>query len=32
MVATLACIPGPHVTDLGVVDGTTGERFPSLIS
>jgi len=23
----LACIPGPHLTDLGLVDGTTGELF-----
>ena len=23
--STLACLPGPHVTDLGLVDGTTGE-------
>jgi adenine deaminase len=25
--ASLACNPGPHVTDLGVADGTTGEVF-----
>jgi adenine deaminase len=30
MTATLPCIPGPHVTDLGVVDGSTGEIFGSL--
>jgi len=23
--ASLACLPGPHVTDLGLIDGTTGE-------
>jgi adenine deaminase len=23
--ASLACLPGPHVTDLGLVDGSTGE-------
>jgi adenine deaminase len=25
--ASLACNPGPHVTDLGITDGTTGEVF-----
>jgi len=29
MVAALACIPGPHVTDLGLIDGTTGQLIPS---
>jgi adenine deaminase len=29
MVASLACLPGPHVTDIGLVDGTTGEHVPS---
>lgn len=24
--ASLACNPGPHVTDLGIADGTTGEK------
>jgi adenine deaminase len=24
-VSSLACLPGPHVTDLGLVDGTTGD-------
>ncbi|MCQ4159381.1 amidohydrolase family protein [Roseomonas sp. GC11] len=28
--ATLACNAGPHVTDLGIADGTTGEVFPTL--
>ena len=27
----LACNPGPHVTDLGIADGTTGEVFESSI-
>jgi adenine deaminase len=27
--ASLACNPGPHVTDLGLTDGTTGEVFPT---
>jgi len=25
MAASLACLPGPHLTDLGLIDGTTGE-------
>ncbi len=25
MASTLACLPGPHLTDLGLIDGTTGE-------
>jgi adenine deaminase len=25
--ASLACNPGPHVTDVGIADGTTGEVF-----
>jgi adenine deaminase len=25
--ASLACNPGPHVTDLGIADGSTGEVF-----
>jgi adenine deaminase len=29
--ATLACNPGPHVTDLGVTDGTTGAVFDSAL-
>ena len=29
--ASLACNPGPHVTDLGITDGTTGEVFPDSI-
>jgi adenine deaminase len=30
MTATLPCLPGPHVTDLGIADGTTGELIGSL--
>ena len=29
--ASLACNPGPHVTDLGITDGSTGEVFPSAL-
>jgi adenine deaminase len=25
MLSSLACLPGPHITDLGLIDGTTGE-------
>jgi adenine deaminase len=25
MLSSLACLPGPHVTDVGLIDGTTGE-------
>jgi adenine deaminase len=25
--ASLACNPGPHVTDMGLTDGSTGETF-----
>jgi adenine deaminase len=31
MVSSLACLPGPHVTDLGLIDGTTGELVPDLV-
>jgi len=31
MTASLACLPGPHVTDIGVVDSTTGELVPDLV-
>jgi adenine deaminase len=31
MLSSLACLPGPHVTDLGLIDGTTGELVPSLL-
>lgn len=29
--ASLACNPGPHVTDVGITDGSTGEVFPSAL-
>jgi len=29
--ASLACNPGPHVTDRGITDGTTGEVFASAL-
>jgi adenine deaminase len=29
--ASLACNPGPHVTDLGIADGATGELVGSLV-
>ncbi len=29
--ASLACNPGPHVTDLGIADGTSGEMFASCL-
>jgi adenine deaminase len=29
--ASLACNPGPHVTDLGITDGSTGEVFASAL-
>jgi adenine deaminase len=29
--ATLACNPGPHVTDVGITDGSTGEVFASAL-
>ncbi len=31
MLSSLACLPGPHVTDVGLVDGTTGEIVPSAL-
>lgn len=30
--ASLACNPGPHVTDVGIADGTTGEVFTTFIA
>jgi adenine deaminase len=30
--ASLACNPGPHVTDLGLTDGTTGEIRPLAVA
>ena len=32
MVSSLACLPGPHVTDVGIIDGTTGEIIPTLVA
>ncbi len=29
--ASLACNPGPHVTDLGITDGSTGAMYPDSI-
>jgi adenine deaminase len=31
MVNSLACLPGPHITDVGLVDGTTGQVVPSML-
>jgi len=31
MLSSLACLPGPHVTDLGLIDGDTGELVPSML-
>jgi len=31
MVNSLACLPGPHITDLGLVDGSTGEIVESMV-
>jgi adenine deaminase len=31
MLSSLACLPGPHVTDLGLIDGTTGELVASAL-
>jgi adenine deaminase len=28
--SSLACLPGPHVTDVGLVDGTTGDIIASV--
>jgi len=30
-VTSLACLPGPHLTDVGLTDGTTGEVVPSIL-
>jgi len=29
--ASLACNPGPHVTDLGITDGMTGEIITNMV-
>jgi len=31
MLSSLACLPGPHVTDIGLIDGTTGEVVESAL-
>jgi adenine deaminase len=31
MLSSLACLPGPHLTDLGLIDGTTGELVGSAL-
>jgi adenine deaminase len=31
MLSSLACLPGPHVTDVGLIDGTTGEIVSSAL-
>jgi adenine deaminase len=31
MLSSLACLPGPHVTDVGLIDGTTGELVDSAL-
>jgi adenine deaminase len=31
LVSSLACLGGPHVTDVGLVDGTTGDLVPSML-
>jgi adenine deaminase len=31
MLSSLACLPGPHVTDIGLIDGTTGEVIASAL-
>jgi adenine deaminase len=31
MLSSLACLPGPHVTDLGLIDGTTGQLVESML-
>ena len=30
LLSSLACLGGPHVTDVGLVDGTTGEIVPTV--
>ena len=31
MLSSLACLPGPHVTDVGLIDGTTGDIVASAL-
>jgi adenine deaminase len=30
MLSSLACLPGPHITDVGLIDGTSGELVASM--
>ena len=32
MLSSLACLPGPHVTDLGLIDGTTGQLVDTILA
>jgi adenine deaminase len=32
MLSSLACLPGPHITDVGLIDGTTGELVESMLA
>ena len=32
MLSSLACLPGPHITDVGLIDGTTGELVASMLA
>jgi len=31
LASSLACLGGPHVTDVGLVDGTTGDLVPTMV-
>jgi adenine deaminase len=31
MLSSLACLPGPHLTDLGIIDGTTGKLLDGML-
>jgi adenine deaminase len=31
MLSSLACLPGPHLTDLGIIDGTTGKLLDDML-
>jgi adenine deaminase len=31
MLSSLACLPGPHITDVGLIDGTTGELVATVL-
>jgi adenine deaminase len=32
MASSLACLPGPHLTDVGLIDGSTGERIAGALA